>query len=231
MEAELKRPNHIAIIPDGNRRWAKERNLAPWKGHEAGVTNFRKAASFLFANSVSYLTFWALSIDNLKKRTSAEIAFLIKLMRDEFGSPSLLQELMEDGVKISFVGKWRELIDDKSLHDTIDRLELKTAENSKSHLTILLAYDGKTEMLEAIKKCGPDPSEDELKSNLWTGTLPSVDLAIRTGGEPHWSGGFMMWLTADTQFHFTETKWPDFGQPEIIKCLDEFAGRERRLGK
>lgn len=232
MSPNFTLPNHIAFIPDGNRRWASIRSLSPWEGHGQGSKRFRQISNELFTMGVPFVTFWAASYDNLQKRSKIEVDYLYKILREELENPQLLRDFLQNQINVKIVGSWRQIVHDKQLIAAIETIEQRTAAFAKYHLTILFGYDGKLEMLEAIKALsGHRVSEQSLRKNLATGYLPDVDLVVRTGGEPHWSAGFMMWLTANTQFYFTETLWPDFDKVMLKKALREFSERARRLGK
>lgn len=226
---------HIAIIPDGNRRWARGKGLVPWKGHEKGAERVFEIAEYAFNSGISYVTLWVASEDNLTKRSNIEIKFLCSILRRELESKRTIVRLMNNRIRIRFVGRGKELIDNAKLTSVIEKREQDTKEFSERNLTILFGYDGKREMMEAIKKMRrvseASLTYDMVKENLWTGILPPVDLVIRTGGEPHWSAGFMMWHTADSQFYFTQKLWPDFDSKELQKALADYARRERRFGK
>lgn len=227
-------PKHIAIIPDGNRRWARAQRLNPWEGHEEGVKTFWTVSQDLFDMGLDNLTFWAASYSNLYKRSPVEVKFLIKLLKDELSSSRVLDLALKNKVRVRVIGEWNEIIQDESLKNTIDELQAKTAHFENKTLSLLFAYDGQREMLSAVNslvKNGNTVNEEDLRKNLWTGELPDVDLVIRTGGEPHWSAGFMMWHTANSQLHFTETLWPDFKTEQIKMALAEYERRERRLGE
>ena len=226
-------PKHLVAIPDGNRRWAKSKGLVPWEGHREGVKKFWEVCEEAFEMGIPYFTFWAASEDNLRKRSRIEVKFLVLILKNEVFDKSLLTRLEKNEVRLRVFGRWNEVLKDKKLERAIRDLEKKTEKFRKHNLTILFGYDGKREMIEAIKSLKKEKEIDyeKVKEKLWTGDLPMVDFVIRTGGEPHWSGGFMMWLTADSQFYFTEKLWPDFGKAELHKALEEYASRERRMGK
>jgi undecaprenyl diphosphate synthase len=230
-----KVPNHIAIIPDGNRRWAEKHRMNPWTGHKHGIARFREISQLIFATGTKYATFWAASIDNLKKRNAVEVRFLLMYLRQEFSRKDTIDFFLKNKVRFYAVGKWRELIPDKKLKDALENLEKITKHFDKYHLTVLFGYDGKVEMLDVIEQFQAEQkskvSYDKIKDKLWTGFLPDVDYVIRTGGEPHWSAGFMMWLTADSQFYFTETLWPDFSKEKLEEAYNNYSARGRRFGK
>jgi undecaprenyl diphosphate synthase len=225
-------PNHIAIIPDGNRRWAKAHRLNPWEGHQEGVKRFWDVADAAYSEGVSHLSIWAGSYDNLTKRSRLEVNFLISLLRDELANPKLHERIHNNKSRVQVIGEWESFVRDASTRQAIEDLQQETAHYKKHVLTLLFAYDGQREMLDAVNKLqNKNATPEELRKNLWTGGLPDVDLVIRTGGEPHWSAGFMMWLTANSQFYFTEQLWPEFGKRQLDKALKDYAGRERRHGK
>lgn len=227
-------PKHIAIIPDGNRRWAKAHRLNAWEGHEEGSKLYWEIGFAALDAGINHMTFWAGSYDNLKKRTKLEVSFLIKLAIEELSKPNVLKHYLEKEVRFRLIGEWREFIVNKKAVTAIEELEQKTAHFKSKTQTILFAYDGQREMLaaaNALVKTGKTVTSENLRKELWTAELPDVDLVIRTGGEPHWSAGFMMWHTANSQLYFTDILWPDFKTPEFKKALEDFERRERRLGK
>jgi undecaprenyl diphosphate synthase len=232
-------PNHIAIIPDGNRRWAKKHRIIAWRGVATGAERFEETAAFLFNHGVSYVTFWAGSEDNLTKRSKQEVNFLISLLRDWLVKISASNTFKKNKIRFRVIGRWDSiLVKNKTtpeLKKLIRKLEDETKNFSKNNLTFLFGYDGQREMTEAIQKISKNPTRkitsETVHAALWTNALPPVDLVIRTGGEPHWSAGFMMWHTADSQFYFTKTLWPDFKKQEVKEVLDDFSKRERRFGK
>ena len=228
----LSIPNHIAIIPDGNRRWAKKRSLQPWLGHRQAFDTIRPVCEVFLGGGVKFLSLWAASPDNLTKRPAMEIRFLLKYIREGFENPELLEFCRKRGVRVNVIGAWKKLITDAKVHKAIESIQSKTESYSFATLTVLLAYDGRSEMLDAVKKLQSAKTvrEQDVADALWTAGLPPVDLVIRTGGEPHWSAGFMMWLTSDSQFYFTETLWPEFDAKEAGLALKEYARRQRRLG-
>lgn len=227
-------PTHIAVIPDGNRRWAKSRDLKPWEGHRAGMERFREVAEAAFLRGIPYFTFWAASEDNLTKRSPAEVRFLVSVIRAGLGKGETNAMLLKHRIQARVLGRWRQLLRNLPLERAVARVEEATSEFSEGKLTMLFGYDGKREMLEAIRKLARDAppriDAETVHSRLWTRDLPPVDLVIRTGGEPHWSAGFMMWHVADSQFFFTETLWPDFDTAKFDEALREYAKRARRFG-
>lgn len=228
-------PDHIALIPDGNRRWARKRRLQPWLGHERGLSGFDEVVKAAFAAGSRFVTFWGASRDNLTKRSRIEVRFLLQYIRRGLAKKSTREYFVKEKINVRVLGEWDRILSDAGLRKAVRELEEQTRNFGGRFLTILFGYDGKSEMLAAIRaliKQKPSGlSYDSVRKKLWTGHLPPVDLVIRTGGEPHWSAGFMMWLCADSQFYFTETLWPDFDKKRLAEAFAEYSSRGRRFGK
>ena len=227
-------PNHIAVIPDGNRRWAKARGLQPWIGHEHGANALKKITKDIFGAGIKYFTFWASSEDNIKKRDPLEVAVLFKLVKKGFSDFKKDDYIHKNEIRVDFLGSWEKMFPE-DLKEVLYKVKEETKNYTRYFLTFLMAYDGQVEMLEAVRKISKNNQETEitkdiLKKNLFTSQLPPVDLVVRTGGEPHWSAGFMMWDVADSQLYFTETLWPDFNKKELDIALSNYTATERRLG-
>lgn len=229
---------HLAIIPDGNRRWAKKRGLLPWQGHFEGAKNLEKILKKVWELKIPYFTFWGMSADNVLKRPKKEVSALFKIFHNYFQKLLSLKEIEKEKIKVNVFGRWGELFPER-LKEKIKKVIEKTKNNQNYVLTFLLAYNGTDEMLEAIskivkkaKKQNFKITEEILLENLWTGSLPPVDLVIRTGceGDPHNSAGFMMWQTAYSQFYFTKTLFPDFSPRELEEAINDYLKREKRLG-
>ena len=229
-------PEHVAIIPDGNRRWARKRGLHPWVGHEVGAKKFEKVLGKALELKIPHLTFWAGCWDNLTKRPKLEIKFLIKVYGDWFKKIASDERIHKNKVRIDFLGRWEEILPIETKR-IIEEAKKATKGYDKHFLTFLVAYDGRDEMIDCIRriaKSSRDKINDKtIKENLWTKNLPKVDLVIRTGCEsdPHISAGFMMWDTSYSQLHFTKTLLPDFKPEEFEKIIEGFSKRERRLGE
>lgn len=229
-------PNHVAVIPDGNRRWAKKRGLPAWDGHEAGAQNLEKLIKFSSQKGIQCLSFWGSSLDNLKKRPLEEKRALLKIYEKYFFRLIENKDISEKEVKINFIGHWQEQFP-KSLKEIINQIIHKTRNYKKIILNFFLAYSGTDEMLRAVGRMAEKYSLKEeitaeiIKDNLMTRGIPAVDLVIRTGGEPHLSSGFMMWDTADAQLYFSEEYFPDFDEKKFDVALQDYAERQRRFGK
>lgn len=228
-------PNHIAIIPDANRRWARERGLEPWKGHEAGAENFERLISYSLKKGIQCLSIWGSSIDNLAKRPLPEKMALLDIYKRYFTKMLEGREISENEVRVNFIGRWEEQFPD-SLKQIIYAVIEKTKNYQKRILNFMLAYSGTDDMMRAIEKInskyekGVKITAEMVKENLMTAEIPAVDYMIRTGGEPHNSAGFMMWDTADAQLYFANEKFPDFDEEKFEAALVEYAERQRRFG-
>lgn len=226
---------HVFIIPDANRRWAEKNQQSPFAGHAAGAVAFERILSEALELSVSHLTGWALSVDNIKKRSKAEVRFLFNLLTDYFIKLAASEEVQDRGVCVKAIGEWRRYCP-AELKQAIELCTDKTAHHKNLVLTVLIAYSGTEEMTSAISGMVTDArartvDSSCIKNYLWTRDLPVVDLTIRTGGEPHLSDGALMWLMANTHFYFTDTFWPDFSREEFRNAIDEFRAKERRYGR
>lgn len=231
-------PKHIAIIPDGNRRWAKKRKLQPWKGHREGAKNFEKVLKKALDLEITYLTLWASSWDNLTERSKIEVNFLFKVYDNIFQKLSESQIVHQNKVKISVLGRWKEILPKKT-QNIIEKTIKATKNYDKFFLTLLLAYNGTDEIIDCIQNIVNKSRNKQIKingelikENLWTRDLPPVDLLIRTGceGDPHLSAGFMMWDIAYAQLYFSKTFLPDFGPKEFEKIIENYSCRKRRMG-
>jgi undecaprenyl diphosphate synthase len=229
-------PKHVAIIPDGNRRWAKKRGLPAWEGHEVGAQNLEKLIKFSSQRGIYCLSFWGSSLDNLQKRPLEEKRALLKIYEKYFSRLIENKDIEKEEVKINFIGRWQEQFPD-SLKKIIDQVINKTKNYNKRILNFFLAYSGTDEMIWTIGKIAEKYSlmreitAEVIKDNLMTREIPAVDLIIRTGGEPHLSSGFMMWDAADAQLYFSQEYYPDFNEKKFDEALKDYAQRQRRFGK
>ncbi len=237
MEKEMQNmPNHLAIIPDGNRRWAKERGLQPWEGHEAGAKNTEALIRYALKKGIYCLTLWGSSVDNLKKRPLQEKKALLDIYKRYFTELLTNPDIDEQEARINFIGKWEEQFPD-SLKSILYAIIEKTQRYEKKMLNFMLAYNGDDDMLQAVQKiqdkcaAGVKITAATLKKNLLTANLPAVDYLVRTGGDAHLSAGFMMWDVANAQLYFAQEKFPDFNEEKLEQALEEYTTRQRRFGK
>lgn len=222
-----KIPKHVAIVMDGNGRWATAKGLPRGAGHRAGVNALKDIIRFTSDIGVESLTLYAFSTEN-RKRPKEEIGILCGLLIEYFNRE--IDELHENGVRIKSIGdlSWFPT----AVQETVRAAERKTASNPGLKLNIALNYGGRAELLRAMKLAfseEDDPDEAAISRNLYTADSGDVDLLIRTGGEARVSN-FLLWQIAYAELYFTDVRWPDFSREELIKALKDFAGRDRRYG-
>lgn len=227
-------PEHVAIIMDGNGRWAQQKGRPRLFGHHAGARRVREIVEACPDQGVKYLTVFAFSTENWK-RTQSEVAGLMKLFRRYIEREA--KDLLENGVRVRFIGDRVRL--DEKLVSLMDNLELLTAHNDKMHLTVALNYGGRDEVTRAAKRLAhevemgrltyKDVDAETLSSFLDTHVLPDPDLVIRTSGEARISN-FLLWQSAYAEYEFIDTLWPDFTKEEFAKVIARYGSRERRYG-
>ena len=220
-------PKHIAIVMDGNGRWATQRGLPRGAGHRAGVNALRDIIRFSSDVGVESLTIYAFSTEN-RKRPKEEIGILCGLLIEYFNRE--IDELHANAVRIKSIGdlSWFP----PAVREAVQNTMTKTAENAGLKLNIALNYSGRAELVHAARcavEHGEPLDEAALSKYLDTADSGDVDLLIRTGGELRVSN-FLLWQIAYAELYFTDTKWPDFTREELIRALRDFAGRERRFG-
>ena len=229
--------NHVAFIMDGNRRWAKAKGLHQFKGHEAGADTLRNVCEFLQKRGIKYGTFYALSVENLTKRSPEEVAFHFGLHKKYIREEILDNErFMKDGIRFNVLGRIDMLPKDEQ--QIIKEAMEKTKHNSKFFFNVCIAYNGQDEIVDAVRSLinkgvrAEQVTREMIKSNLYTKDIPAPDLIIRTGMNPDQRiSAFLLWDSSYAEFAFTKTLWPDFSDQELGKILDEFEQRERREGK
>ncbi len=227
-------PKHVAIIMDGNGRWAQSRGRPRLFGHHAGAKRVRQIVEACPDLGVKYLTIFAFSTENWK-RTQVEVAGLMSLFRRYISKEA--RALQAEGVRVRFIGDRVRL--DKKLVALMDELEVDTAENERVHLTIALNYGGRDEVARATKRLAQDVAagkldpesvdEETLPKYLDTHVLPDPDLVIRTSGEARISN-FLLWQSAYAEYEFIDTLWPDFSQEIFAGLVNNYGARERRFG-
>lgn len=220
---------HIAIIMDGNGRWAKKRFLPRSAGHKAGLDTFVDTVDACSDLGIAYLTVYAFSCENWN-RDQSEVSALMELMSR--GITKYEPEMMRKNITLRLVGdismfapKYRE-----SLEGVAERL----SRNTGMVLSVCLSYGGRQEFVHAvnglIKEGKTDITAEDVERHLYTAGTPDPDLIIRTSGEYRISN-FLLWQSAYSEFYFTDVLWPDFGKEELMKALDAYAGRSRRYGR
>jgi undecaprenyl diphosphate synthase len=224
-------PNHLGLILDGNRRWAKGKNLPTLEGHKAGYDNLKKNAEAAFNRGVNYVSAYIFSTENWG-RSQQEVSYLMKLVLKFFKKDAL--ELGKKGVRIEWLG-----VRDNLSADIIKAIEYATEItklNTKAVLGLCFNYGGYSEITEAVKRIvklnvGEDQiTEATVAEHLFAPDIPKLDLVIRTSGEQRLSN-FMLWRAAYAELYFTKLNWPDFTPHDLNLALDDYAERSRRFGK
>ena len=228
MEVNQKLPEHVAVIMDGNGRWAKKRGLPRTFGHKVGTENVRKIVKHCSKIGVKYLTVYAFSTENFK-RPQDEVNALMKLLVEYFNKET--DELKENGVRLNVIGDIESFapIVKEAIANGIE----KTKDCTKLVFTIALAYGSRAEIVYAIKNMVADGiqdiSEKTVSDYLYTSDLPDPDLIIRTSGEERLSN-FLLYQAAYSEFYFSDVLWPDFDEKEFDKAMLEYSNRNRRYG-
>ena len=223
--------NHIAIIMDGNRRWAKEKHLPSMVGHKMGVEALKKTVQACGELNIKYLTVYAFSTENWNREQS-EVDFLMELLANTINNE--LKELYENNVKINYIGDLTRLNSNlqKILQNSIDT----TKDNTGVNLNIAINYGARDEIIHAVKKIiskdikVEDVNEKLISDNLYTKNIPDPDMVIRTSGEKRISN-FLLWQIAYSEIYITQSYWPDFDKEKLIEAIKDFAKRKRRWGK
>ena len=219
-------PRHVAIIMDGNGRWAKKRMLPRAMGHKKGVETVRQIVRAAGELGLNTLSLYAFSSENWK-RPEDEISDLMGLMRDFIKSD--LDEFAASDVRLKIIGNYKAL--DPDIVDMLEESISRTQGNSRTTLAVALNYGSQDELVRAARASAAEGeiTLESIESHLDTAGLPPLDLLIRTSGEQRLSN-FMLWQAAYAEFWFTDTLWPDFSKDELSRALEEFARRERRYG-
>lgn len=223
-------PNHVAIIMDGNGRWAKQRGLPRLEGHQAGVENLRSAIEYFNQLQLKYLTLYGFSTENWK-RPQEEIDGLLNLLEESIEQETA--DLHQKGIRIRHLGRLDEL--SPGLQRTTNKAIELTKGNTGMTLSLAFNYGGRTEILDAVRRIideGIPPQKMDEKlfdSYLYTAGLPEVDLVIRTAGELRISN-FLIWQAAYSEYYSTKVLWPDFDSQEIDQALLAYSQRQRRFG-
>ena len=231
---DLKIPSHVAVILDGNGRWAKKRHMPRTYGHKVGSQVVEDMLSIVDDLGVKYFTVYAFSTENWK-RSENEVSTLMNILRRYL--KDCVKKSMKNNVRCRVIGRREELSED--IVESIIDLEEKTKNNTGLNFTIAINYGGRDEITRAVKKIADKAARGEIKAeditektindNLDTWELPDPDLLIRSSGEQRLSN-YLPWQLAYTEFYFTETLWPDFNREEMIKAFEKYNKRERRFG-
>jgi len=221
-------PQHVAIIMDGNRRWAKQRRLDALRGHSQGTNIIKSVARHAHERGITHLTAFAFSTENWN-RPQIEVRGLIELMRRFLIQD--LESLISDNVKLHVIGDLT--VFDTELQTLFAEAQHRTADNTGLVFTVAVNYGGQQDMAQALQKLQKNnesaPTIGDVKAAMQTSFLPTVDLLIRTGGEKRLSN-FLLWDCAYAELHFSDKYWPDFTNDDFDKALSDYSNRDRRYG-
>jgi len=228
-------PDHIAIIMDGNGRWAGQRSLKRFLGHQQGAKSVQLVTETASRIGLPWLTLYAFSLENNLRRPRAEVSFLMRLLKTYLESN--LQRMMDNNVRIRYIGRIHELAPD--VQEKMAWAADATARNTGTTLTLAINYGARSEMVDAFralaaemqaKHIGPERiTEQDIHRHLYTAHMPDPDLLIRTSGEMRISN-YLLWQIAYTEIYVTERYWPDFRGIHLLQAIADFQRRERRYG-
>ena len=224
----MNQVNHVAIIMDGNGRWALKRGKSRNFGHQQGLKTIEKIVDYAIKKKISYLTLFTFSSENWK-RPRKEISFLFKLLENYFKKN--LKRVIKNGIKVKIIGKVSKL--EKNLKNIIKLAEKKTKQNNKISVQLALNYGSKNEIINSLKimiKKKQKITNQNFEQNLYTRGFPDPDILIRTGGRNRLSN-FLLWQIAYSEIFFIEKMWPDFSSNDFQKILNKFKNIKRNFGK
>ncbi|MDX1949783.1 MAG: polyprenyl diphosphate synthase [Rickettsiales bacterium] len=223
----MPNPNHIAIIMDGNGRWAKQNSKSTKEGHRRGAERAKETIKLCLEKRISFLTLYAFSSENWS-RPKDEVTDIIDLLRFYLSDDA--EALIKKNIAIKFIGDISAFPNDVQIR--AKNIEDKSSASPKLSVNIALNYGSKQEITNAVKALisgNIEASIEAIESNLYTAKIPDPDLLIRTGGEKRLSN-FLLWQSAYTELYFCDVLWPDFNKEEFEKAIEDFSNRERRFG-
>lgn len=229
-EIMTKKLHHIALIMDGNRRWARQKGLPTFIGHDRGYKRIETIVDAAPKYNISHLTFWAFSTENWK-REEKEVSYLMNLFRKLFKS-AFIKKMMRNGIRIQVLGDMTPF--PKDIQENVQKILDQSKDNTNMTVNIALNYGGRPEILQAVNQLLKD-GKKEITEEMFSGALyttgqPDPDMIIRTGGEQRLSG-YLPWQGVYSELYFTEKFWPDFDEQAFDAAIQEYYGRERRFGK
>ncbi len=228
-------PRHVAIIMDGNGRWAGHRSLKRFLGHQQGAKSVQLVTETASRIGLPWLTLYAFSLENNLRRPKAEVNFLMRLLKSYLEGN--VQRMMDNNVRIRYIGRTHEL--PSEVQDKMEWAAATTARNTGTTLTLALNYGGRSEMVDAFRSLAAeikrkhlspgDITEEDIHRHLYTAHMPDPDLLIRTSGEMRISN-YLLWQIAYAEIYVTERLWPDFRGIHLLEAIADFQRRERRFG-
>lgn len=232
MKKKTETPLHIAIIPDGNRRWARSNKLNLMSGYNAGIGKIIDVCTWAKKQGVNTISVWALSTENINQRSSTEIGLLYRLYIKAANDKHILGLLKQNGAHVNIIGNMAIL--PKKLKDALLKVERQTRMYKDLTVNLLVGYGGREDIAYAVKSINAERPKridsDSIKSRLMTANIPDVDLIIRTSGEKRLSG-LLPWQSNYSELYFARKTWPDFGKEDLKRAIDTFHRRQRRFGK
>lgn len=230
MSSSVSIPQHVGLILDGNRRWAKQRGLPSLKGHQAGYKTLKEFIDILYSSGVKYVTAYVFSTENWQ-RDKEEVSYLMDLALQVFKKD--IKEVHKKGIRVRWFGSTEKL--SKKHLEAIDKAKELTKNNTKGQLCLCFNYGGQQEIVEAAKKMvnaglsGDEINEDTFAQNIYEPDIPPIDIIVRSSGEKRLSN-FMLWRAAYSELLFIDKHWPDFSQEEANLILETYNARQRRFG-
>lgn len=222
---------HLAVIMDGNRRWARDRGIPTLEGHRAGHDSVKRLGDWCLARGLEVVTIWAFSTENWK-RTQEEVGYLMDLL--EWSLKNDVEEFYQKGIRLRVIGRREGLR--PSIIRGIEEAEEKTKNNTKMTLVIALNYGGQAEIVDAVRTLiragvkAEEVNEARLAAAMYWPEMPSPDFIIRTSGEERLSG-FLLWEAPYAELYWSKKHWPDFSEQDLEAALEEYVSRQRRYGK
>lgn len=228
--AALSAPAHLALIPDGNRRWARTHGMSLLDGYQNGVKKFVSFSIWAKGFGVKTLTVWALSTENVKNRSGAELAVLFNLYYRAAKDPEMLAMLIKNKARIKIIGNLAMI--PKNVRGALMKLERRTAEYKEFTINLLIGYGGREDIIYGLRQQynNRKVSENTFAKSIRTSSIPDVDLIIRTSGERRLSG-LLPWQTNYSELYFARKHWPEFNKTDLKRALVAFSERERRFGR
>ncbi len=228
-------PEHIALIPDGNRRWARSNKVSLLGGYSLGIKKFVEFSTWSKQFGVKTITVWALSTENLKNRTGLELKILFDLYTKAAKDRSIRELLRANNAHLNVIGDMSAL--PKKLVAALKEIEEETRRYGDFTINLLVNYGGKEDLMYSVRSISSEASEDrgaigeaEMRDHLRTSSIPDIDLVIRTSGEMRLSG-LLPWQSAYSELYFTKKYWPEFNRDDLRKAVQTYSKRQRRFGK
>ncbi len=229
-------PRHIALIPDGNRRWSRLNKLRLLQGYSMGINKFIEFATWAKEYGIKTISVWALSTENLKNRTETEMRVLFGLYMRAAKDPKILRRLVQNRARLRIIGDRSSL--PIKLREALADIERKTRNYKELTINLLLNYGGREDIVHSVQQITSEVkrnrsvkvNEEYIKEHLRTSSLPDVDLVVRTSGEMRLSG-LLPWQATYSELYFAKKYWPDFNKDDFRKAIGTFSRRQRRFGK